>query len=226
MSMPLLRCTRRAGVVLSLTVVLVACLGAGCGHKEARRLTKASRALGNAIGKGDTQQVRAAIVPGVAPSINLDAMLLGTAKKTWSRALTKPVQASPEAIVFVEPGRPVLAVFTDEGWRFAEDPTDVYAQDTPRRALLALVRASRQQRWDVLLRLAPRRYRTGLSVKDLAVAWTEGEHAAALTEARDHLADRMAGPIIADAHEAALELGDGRFARLEREGDRWVVVDF
>jgi hypothetical protein len=40
--------------------------------------------------------------------------------------------------------------------------------------------------------------------------------------AAQHLAD----PIVSDAHEAMLELGDGEAAHLEREGSRWVVVDF
>ncbi|MEM6993236.1 MAG: hypothetical protein AAF721_22175 [Myxococcota bacterium] len=198
----------------------------GCGHKEARRLTKASKRMGKAVAKGDVEQVRASIVPGATASTDLEAMMAGTASKTWSKTLAKPTDVSPRAVVFVEPGRPVAVVWTDNGWRFAEDPTDVYSQDTPRQALLALVRASRRGRWDVLLRLAPQRYRTGLSVEDLERAWTEGEHAAALKKARDHLADRVAGPIFADAHEASLDLGDGKVARLEREGARWVVVDF
>jgi hypothetical protein len=36
----------------------------------------------------------------------------------------------------------------------------------------------------------------------------------------------LAGTIRADAHQAILDLGENRFARLEREGERWVVVDF
>ena len=215
----------RPTALVVVTVLAVSVL-AGCGHKEARRLTKASKALANAVAKDDAAQVRAHLVPGVAASTDVEAMVKGTAKKSWSQALAKPQQVQPQALVFVEPDMPVTVVWTEEGWRFAEDPTDVYAQDTPRHALRALVRASKRGRWDVLLRLAPQRYRTGLSVDDLKRAWTEGEHAAALKEARDRLADRLAGPVIADAHEAALDLGEGHVARLEREGDRWVVVEF
>ncbi len=218
--------TRTATLGLALALALASTTATACGHKEARRLAQASRSLGKSVKKGNAADVRGAIVPGANPSTDVDAMLAGTAKKTWSHALSKPIEVLPRAVVFVEPGRPVAVVYTEDGWRFAEDPTDVYAQATPRQALLALVRASRKARWDVMLRLAPQRYRTGLSVDDLEAAWTEGEHAAALNEARDRLADHVAGPIIADAHEAALDLGDGHVARLEREGDRWVVVDF
>ena len=117
-------------------------------------------------------------------------------------------------------------IWTDEGWRFVSDPTVYFGQSTPREALRSLVRASREGRWDVLLDLAPRRYRMGLSEDDLATAWTEGPQAQALQAARDRLAARLSGTIRADAHQAILDLGDGEFARLEREKDRWVVVDF
>ena len=210
-------------IVIAVGLIAVA---AGCGHREATRLTKASRAMGKAVAKGDAAEVRTHIVAGAAGTVDVEGMLAGTARKSWSRSLAKPDEVQPRAIVFIEPQYPVEVVWTDDGWRFAEDPTDVYAADTPRHAVRALVVASRRQRWDVLLRLAPQRYRTGLSVDDLKKAWTEGEHATALRAARDRLADRVANPILSDAHEAALDLGDGDVARLEREGDRWVVVDF
>lgn len=149
-----------------------------------------------------------------------------TARRSWSKALADPQQVRPEAIVFLGFDRPVRVVLTDKGWRFAEDPTDIYAQATPRQALSALVVASRNQRWDVMVRLAPRRYRIGLSEGDLEKAWTKGEHAEALAAARDRLAEHLADPVVADAHEAVLDMGDGHVARLEREHDRWVVVDF
>jgi hypothetical protein len=78
----------------------------------------------------------------------------------------------------------------------------------------------------VLVSLAPERYRLGLSEDDLRRAWSEGEYAGALQAARDRLARHLAEPIVSDAHEAVLDLGDGEAAHLEREGARWVVVDF
>jgi hypothetical protein len=198
----------------------------GCGHGESRSLRRASRSLGKAVKRGDAVAVRESVAPGARGAVDLEGMTTGTARRAWSKALGQPNDVVPEAIVFVAPDWPVHAVWTDEGWRFAEDPTDVYAQATPRQALRSLVLASRNGRWDILIGLAPRRYRIGLSEEDLQRAWTEGEHAEALTAARDRLARHLADPIFADAHEAVLDLGDGEFARLEREHDRWVVVDF
>lgn len=212
--------------IAAATLSVATIFAGGCGHRQARRLTQASEALGKDVGRGDAAQVRGHVVPGVQASTDVDAMLKGTARKSWSRTLSDPVEVRPEAIVFLTPDQPVRVVWTEQGWRFAEDPTDVYAQSTPRQALRAMVIASRRERWDVMLELAPRRYRTGLSVKDLERAWTEGEHAQALRERRDRLADHLSDAIVQDAHEATLDLGEGHMARLEREGSRWVVVEF
>lgn len=198
----------------------------GCAPKHSRSLDHAAHDLGRAVARGEADEVRAHVVPGARGEIDVDAMLTGTARKSWSKALDEPEQVSPEAIIFLGPEHPVRVVLTSEGWRFAEDPTDVYAQRTPRQALRALVRATRMERWDVVLRLAPRRYRLGLSEDDLRRAWTEGEHGEELRASRDRLASHLADPILADADEALLDMGQGRTARLEREGGRWVVVEF
>ncbi len=212
---------RRLLFVLAALVVLPACR-----PRHSRALERASHTLSRAVTRDDAVQIRAQVVPGARGQVDADAMLKGTARRSWSKALDEPTEVRPEAVVFLGPEQPVRVVWTEEGWRFAEDPTDVYAQDTPRQALRALVRATRASRWDVLLRLAPRRYRLGLSEKDLQLAWTEGEYGDALRESRDRLARHLGDPIIADADEASLDMGDGHIARLEREGDRWVVVEF
>ncbi|MEX1365708.1 MAG: hypothetical protein AB1Z98_21450 [Nannocystaceae bacterium] len=198
----------------------------GCRPRQARALHDASRDLSRAVARGEANQVREHVVPGARGHVDVDAMLTGTARTSWSKGLAKPEQVRPEAVVFLGPEQPVRVVWTDEGWRFAEDPTDVYAQRTPRQALRALVRATRTGRWDVMLRLAPRRYRLGLSEDDLQRAWTDGKQGEALRANRDRLAEHLADPIIADADEAMLDMGQGRAARLEREGDTWVVVEF
>ncbi len=131
-----------------------------------------------------------------------------------------------EATIFIAEDRPVEIARGEQGWVFVEDPFARWDQSSPRAALRTLVRASEEQRWDVLLGLAPRRYRIGLTTEDLRQAWTQGEYAEALKETRDRLRERLADPIRADSHEAALELGQGKIVRLEREGTRWVVVDF
>lgn len=210
-----------AALLLALPLLTLA-----CAPRQARALRRTSHELSRAVARSDAEAIRGHVVAGGRSQVDTNAMLSGTARRSWTKALADPQTARPEAVVFLGPEDPVTVVWTAEGWRFAEDPTDVYAQRTPQQALRALVRATRAGRWDVVLRLAPRRYRLGLSEDDLRVAWTEGEQGSALRAARDRLATHLADPILADADEAALDLGQGYVARLEREGDRWVVVEF
>lgn len=206
------------------TVVALAGLGlAGCGG-QARALVRSSGDLGTAVRRQDRPQIDAAVLPATRSRLDYEALLADSA--SWAERLQRPTGARPEALLYLANDDVVEVIWTDGGWRFASDPTVYFGQATPREALRSLVRASREGRWDVMIDLAPRRYRMGLSEADLATAWTEGPQAQALRVARDRLAERLSGTIRADAHQAILDLGEGEFARLEREKDRWVVVDF
>ncbi|MCX4244609.1 hypothetical protein [Paraliomyxa miuraensis] len=215
----------RRGTLVAWAIATMVCFGCGV-PRQGRTLRVASRDLSRAVSRSDAEAIREFVVMGARGHVDVDSMLTGTARRSWVKALDEPLEVIPEAVVFLGPDHPVRVVWTADGWRFGEDPTDGYAQRTPRQALGALVRATRAERWDVLLRLAPRRYRLGLSEEDLRRAWTEGEQGEALRAARDRLASHLADPILADADEAALDMGQGHVARLEREGDHWVVVEF
>lgn len=214
---------RSANFRLATAAIVLATTLAGCGG-QARALVRSSGDLGKAVRRGDREQIDAGVLPATRSRIDYEQLLADTGE--WSARLSRPTGARPEALIFLANDDVVEVIWTDDGWRFASDPTVYFGQSTPREALRSLVRASREGRWDVMLNLAPRRYRMGLSAEDLALAWTEGPQAQVLQEARDRLAERLSGTIRADAHQAILDLGDGEFARLEREKDRWVVVDF
>jgi len=213
---------RFAGLALLLGSVATL----GCGHDASRTLERSSARLARSVGRGDAAAVTATAAPGMRANLDADALVSEGARPAWKSALKDPRSVEPTAVVFLAPDFPVDVVQTAHGWRFAEDPTDVYNRDTPRHALRALVWASRAERWDVVLELAPKRYRMGLSQDDLRIAWTEGEYADVLTRARDAVASHLADAIVADAHEATLTVAPGHLVHLEREGDQWVIVDF
>jgi len=199
----------------------------GCGRRELRDLERASDAASTAVRRGDTRALSKQVIVGARNRIDYAAIVADKQRRAdWARRLGKPDAIRPGATLFVAADQPLAVVWTGHAWVFAEDPTVVYDQSSPRAALRSLVRASMMERWDVLLGLAPERYRLGLSEDDLRRAWTEGEYAAALWTSRDQLRQRLADPIVSDAHEAVLDLGDGESAHLEREGTRWVIVDF
>lgn len=198
-------------------------LSLGCGG-HARSLVEASGQLSKSIRKAEREEVAARVIPATRTRVDYSTLLEEGSK--WPERLAHPTGARPEALLYLGNDEVVEVVWTDEGWRFSSDPTDYFGQSTPREALRSLVRASTEARWDIMLSLAPRRYRMGLSEEDLERAWTDGPQAQVLRDARDRLAQHLSGTIRADAHQAILDLGGGEFARLEREKDRWVVVDF
>ncbi len=214
-----------AAALLSTSLTV---FSAGCATRDSRALRKASRKAGKAIRKADAESLRDSVVIGARDRVDYAAILAdASARSRWSGALAKPVEARAEATVMLTPEHPVRAVEDGSaGWSFAEDPTVLYSQTTPRAALRSFVKASRMSRWDVLLELAPERYRIDLSEDELRAAWTEGEYSKDLQSRRDRLAGHLADPIVSDSHMATLRLDDGDFALLEREGHRWVVVDF
>ena len=204
--------------MLAAVVPLCACAS------DQRQLVGASRDLAKAVRQQDVSAVQARVLSGARGQVDVEGLL--REGEIWSDQLRDPVGARPEAVIPLGDGEVLEGVWTDAGWRLVTDPTRFYGQSTPREALRSFVRASRLERWDVLVRLAPRRYRVGLSAEDLRLAWTEGEQGEALRAARDRLAAGLDGPLRADRDLAVLELSEGNKARLEREGDRWVVVDF
>lgn len=219
-------CGRTRAGLASLVCTGLA-VGLACAPREVRTLARASEDAATAVRRGDAAGLAEHVLVGARARVDYAAILADKAgRQRWARTLKKPAEVRPRAVLFLAPDQPVEVRWTERGWVFTEDPTVVYDQSTPRAALRSLVRASLQRRWDVLLGLAPERYRLGLSEDDLRLAWTEGEYAAALQAARDRLLARLGEPILADAHEAILDLGGGEVARLEREGPRWVVVDF
>lgn len=210
-----------------VALVALVALPAACGRRELRDLSRASDEAATAVHRGDARALSERVVVGARNQVDYPALLADKQRRAdWTRRLAKPDAVRPAATIFVAADQPLATVWTGHAWVFVDDPTLLYDQSSPRGALRSLVRASQLQRWDVLLGLAPERYRLGLSEDDLRRAWSEGEYASALQTARERLTQHLADPIVSDTHEAILDLGDGEAAHLEREGPRWVVVDF
>jgi hypothetical protein len=200
----------------------------GCASAEptVAGVERAARRLARAWERGDLGAVESLTVPGTGVRLDRAALADESGRAQLADALREVDGKELRALVFVAQHWPVEVAWTAKGWRFVEDPTDPFQATTPRGALRALVVASHLGRWDVLVSLAPRRYRIGLREDAVALAWTRGAQAEGLRAARDRVASHLDAPVLADDHEAVVDLGDGREARLEREGERWVIVDF
>ncbi|TPV95563.1 MAG: hypothetical protein B7733_09355 [Myxococcales bacterium FL481] len=208
---------------LCMPVWLAVLVGFGCAARSDRELRRASVNLGQAVEAGNRAEVVAGVSPGYLAQVDEAALARG--RQAIARDLEAPTVASTPIIAL---GRDRVAATRRDGasFRFEMDPTVYYAQDTPRRALTSLIRASRFERWDVLVDLAPRRYRAALTERAVATAWGEGPGGDALRAAREQLAVCLDGPIQLDTHFAVLICDGKPAATLEREGSVWVVADF
>lgn len=210
----------RGVVCVALTISIVS----GCAGRADRELEHASVQLGRAVATGKASSIGPWLAAGQLALVDMNATV--ASREAIAEDLeTAHARATP-LIVLGEGHVEALESVDGRTYRFQFDPTDYYGRETPRRALSSFVRSTRLGRWDVVLTLAPRRFRAALTEAALKHAWSDNESGAALRTARDRLAACLDAPVRADAHHAVLVCNGSELATLEREGDGWVVVDF
>lgn len=138
-------------------------------------------------------------------------------------------------------GDPITLLYEDGEWRIDPSALEFYGQSTARQALQSFVRAVQRERWDVLLRLAPRsvadQLRAGASSGEgprrppeevLRDAWTgqRGENDRRVLGLLQEALDRSL-PIETAGNRATMTYGAARqhVARLVREDGVWKVED-
>jgi hypothetical protein len=108
------------------------------------------------------------------------------------------------------------------GWRLDAPPLDPYGQASPRAALRSFVRAVENKRYDVLLRLAPARFRATITTDKLRAFWegpASAQNRGFLRELRLNLYARIAE----EGEEAFMTYGSGRQVRFVREEGLWRI---
>jgi hypothetical protein len=215
-----------ARLVLRLTLALGPALS-GCAHgAEAPGATAA--AFGAALARGDARAAYAltsAAYRARTPYEAFAALLAAdpaAAKAFGGRLGAEAVRLPARALLTLPTGEPVGLVAEDGHWRIDGPAFEPWGQGTPRAALGAFIRALDERRYDVLLRLAPNRYRGELSVDKLRQYWEQerkDEHLALLARLRA----AAAVPIVESGDEAHMPYGPEQEVRFIREGGRWKV---
>ncbi|MEE9383469.1 MAG: hypothetical protein V3V08_08660 [Nannocystaceae bacterium] len=208
----------------SLLTWFVVLTGA-CAAKQKHELETMAGEMSSAIRRGERIGFESYVLPGYRAWVDGNSVLAPGSRDAWAADL-RAAEATPGALLFLAPDRPVAAVRVLAGWRFDSDPSAYYGQRTPRQALASFVLATLNRRWDVVLELAPSRFRSGLAEADLASMWDASPRGDELRASRDRLRRNLHGVLHIDAHHAVLRSEGEAIARLEREGERWVVADF
>jgi hypothetical protein len=107
-------------------------------------------------------------------------------------------------------------------WRLESPPFEPFGQDTPRAALRAFIHAVEGGRYDMLVELAPARYRPDITSDKLRAFWqSQGAERKRLLMSALRLA--LERRIIEEGDEAYLVYDGGRQVRFIREEGLWRI---
>jgi hypothetical protein len=143
--------------------------------------------------------------------------------KLAGRALRENAAAwAARAEIALGDGERVTLVREAGTWRLESPPFEPFGQDTPRAALRAFIHAVESGRYDMLVELAPARYRGDVTAEKLRAFWqTQGaDRKRALLGALRLALERR---IIEEGDEAYLVYDGGRQVRFVREEGLWRI---
>ncbi len=142
------------------------------------------------------------------------------------RSLERPASAAVVTATVTTPSGQDLHLVLDGGkWRIDAHAMDLYAQDTPRRALQGFVRALERRRYDVVVRYVPDAHRSGLDADKLRAAW-EGTEKEEIQQLLMALKQALPGATIEETGDrATMPYGSGSI-QLVREHGLWKIEDF
>ena len=206
---------------------------AGCsgGSSAPKAPQVALREYAQALSAGNTRQAYDLLSGEARATLSYERFdELAKSSPDQAKSLAAAVDAGPAetritALVTAPNGESLLLVLEDGEWRLDESVVDPYSQTNPRAALYSFVRAFKQSRYDVLLRLAPGEDRGALSPDALREAW-QGERKAELQRLIAALEAALPStPIEVEGDRARMNYGTAGEAALIREGGLWKIEE-
>jgi hypothetical protein len=109
-------------------------------------------------------------------------------------------------------------------WRIASDPLAFYDQSTPQAALRSFLRAYRLERWDVMLRFLPDKYREHMNAAKMQEQFRGAGHEQ--TEVMMNMLEaNIDQPIVEKGNEARMAYGERNEVKFVREDGAWKLKD-
>jgi len=109
-------------------------------------------------------------------------------------------------------------------WRVASNPLGFYDQSTPRSALRSFLRAYRLERWDVMLRFVPDKYRQKMDAGKVKAQFTGGTKEE-MEELMNTLEANVDEPIIERGTNARMAYGERFEVKFTKEDGVWKLQD-
>lgn len=212
--------------VLGTCVVIPACAGT-----QAEDPQSALRAYARALEEGRSDDAYRMLSDDARRNVTLAAFRKSVKDspeeaRELGRALTRPVAAPVvTAKITSETGQELDLVLENGRWRVDHAAVDLYAQDTPRRAIQGFLRALERKRYDIILRYVPESHKDGLSVAKLKTAW-EGPDKDEMQKLLVAIKQSLPNASIEEAGErATMSYGTGT-VQLVKERGSWKIEDF
>jgi hypothetical protein len=212
-------------------VLILAC--AGCGGASATSSDPSSvlQAYARALEEGRSDDAYRLLSDDARRGISLEAFRRAVkddpeGMAEIGRSLERPTTPALVTATVTSPSGQELHLVLDDGkWRVDVSTIDLYAQDTPRRAIAGFVRALERKRYDIVIRYVPEAHRAGLDASRLRAAW-EGADKDEIQQLVVALKQALPGATIEETGDrATMPYGSGAI-QLVREHGLWKIEDF
>jgi len=213
-------------VLTALLIMAVAALA--CAHQpEGPAATL--QAFGDALARGDLRGAYGLTSADFQKRTPYDAFSAGLGsnaadtKDVGKRFADQAAHVEPRVEVQLAQGETLALVLEGGRWRVDGPAPEPWGQRTPRAALRTFVRALGERRYDIVLRLVPRRHRADLTADKLRQYWEahQDETKAMLTR----LQGALAAPIVESGDEAHMPYGQEMEMIFVREDGVWRIED-
>lgn len=218
----------RRGVIVvacALSMGAVACAG------PAQDPHSALRAYGQALEEGRADDAYRMLSEEARRGISLDAfrrMVKDDPEEVReiARALGRDTSPAVVTATVTSPRGQELELVLEKGkWRVEATAIDLYAQDTPRHAILGFVRALERKRYDVVLKFVPDGHKDGLDAAKLKASW-EGHDREEIAQVVAAVKRALPTASIEETGDhATMSYGQGTML-LVRERGAWKIEDF
>ncbi|MEO8797808.1 MAG: hypothetical protein ABI551_07985 [Polyangiaceae bacterium] len=223
----------RATAALSILVLALAsgACGLGCGGGGAEDPQSALRSYARALEEGRADDAYRMLSDDARRGISPEAFRRmvkddPTEVREIGKSLQRPTTPAVVTATVTSTNGQALQLVLERGrWRIDTSAIDLYAQDTPRHAVVGFVRALERKRYDVILRYVPDTHKEGLDAAKLKDAW-EGPDKEEMTQVLTALQQALPNASIEETGErATLAYGAGTM-QLVREHGLWKIEDF
>jgi hypothetical protein len=214
-----------------LAFAMALATGCGAGQHGAKDPQSALHAYARALEDGRSDDAYRLLSDEARRGISLEAfrrMIKDDPEgvREIGRTLQRPTAPPVVTATVTSPnGQELHMVLEDGTWRVDASSIELYAQDTPRRAIQGFLRAVERKRYDVVMRYVPDAHKEGLDATKLKSAW-EGHEKEEIQQVVSALKQALPTATIEETGErATMPYGAGTM-QLVREHGLWKIENF